>query len=125
MTIEEKLYALLSPVSTPTIAQLYPITAPDLTATPYTVYFVVAQEPLETQQQALVTGLRCWDVQFSSYSESYGTARGETQKIIDFLTTYQDATFRVAFLKTRRTEWDEDTKLIHSMAEFHIMESLG
>lgn len=122
MTIEERLVALLVPA---VVAKCYPLTAPDATTTPYTVYMVVAQEPIETQQESLVTGLRQWDIQFSSYSEAYSTARGQTQAILDFLTTFHDAGIRAVFLKARRTMWDDDTKLHHSMAELHILEALG
>jgi hypothetical protein len=122
VTIEERLYALLVPA---VIDRLSELTAPQGTAVPYSAYFAVNQGPLSTHQEALVTGLREWDFQFSSFASSPLLARAETQKIVGFLTTFQDAGIRVCFLKSRRLSWDDDTKLAHSIAEFTIWEALG
>ena len=123
MTIEERLYQLLSPA---TIAQLFPVTAPDQTATPYTVYRLMDEEPYETQSHALESSLRTWHIQFSSYSENYGTSRSESQKIINLLCNFRDAGIRAVFLKPgRRTTWEDDTKFHHSMIELRITEALG
>lgn len=122
MTIEARLYALLAPA---VITHLSELTAVQGSVPPYSVFFEVGQVPQSTQQQALITGLREWDFQFSSFAISPSLARAETQKIVDYLTTYTDVGIRVCFLKTRRLLWDDDTNLAHSIAEFTILEALG
>lgn len=122
MTIEDKLYGLLCPAI---VDQLSELTAPQGSVAPYSVFFHVGQIPQSTQQEALITGLREWEFQFSSFGKSPALARAETQKIVDFLTTFQDEGIRVCFLKGRRLLWDDDTKVAHSIAEFTILEALG
>ena len=124
MTIEERLYALL--VTGGVIARMAEVTAVQNTALPYSTFFAVAQNPMATQQEALVQGLREWDFQFSSFAESPLLARAETKKIVDYLTSFHDTGIRVCFLKSRHVAmWDDDTKLAHSMAELTIWEALG
>lgn len=123
MTIEERLYALLSG---PVVDQISEVSAPQGTPTPYTVFFRVTPLPIETQQAAYVQSLRMWEFQFTSYATSPLLARAETKKIVDYLTTFQDAGIRVCFLKpSGGVQWDGDAQLFHSIAEFEIIEALG
>ena len=121
MTIEQRLYELLSPI----VTRLYPITPPAGTPTPYTVYLIVAQDPMETMEEGTVTGLRHWEIQFSSYGENYAAIQGQTQAIVDFLIPFRDDGIKVCLLKRRRTILDLNVKLPESMVEFDILETLG
>jgi hypothetical protein len=120
MTIEERLYELLSPF----VTRLYPVSAPAGTPTPYTVYLIVAQDPMETLQDGTVTALKHWEIQFSSYGENYSEIRSQTQAITDFLLPYRDDGIKVCLLKRRRTVLDLHVNLPESMVEFDILETL-
>jgi len=121
MTIEERLVQLLSPF----VDRLYPVTAPAGTPTPYTVYLIVSQEPMDTMGDGSVTALRHWQIQFSSYGENYADIRAQTQAIIDILLPFRDEGIKVCLLKRRRTVLDLHVHLPESMVEFDIIEALG
>jgi hypothetical protein len=121
MTIEQRLYELLSPL----VTRLYPITPPPGTATPYTVYLIVAQDPMETHTEGSVTPIKHWEIQFSSYGGNYDEIQGRTQTIIDFLLPFRDDGIKACLLKRRRTILDLNVKLPESCVEFDILEALG
>jgi len=123
VTIEERLYQLLCPS---VIAELSEGSGIQGVNPPYTAFFRVHGEPLSTQQEAYAQDLRQWVIQFSSYAKTALLARGETKKIVDYLTTYSDSGVRVCFLRpTGGVGWDGDAQLYHSIAEFEITEALG
>lgn len=123
MTIEEKIYSLLVPA---VIARLSEVTAVQASATPYSTFFCIAQEPLATHEEALIQSLRCWEFQFSSFASSPLLARAETKKIVDYLTSAPGNGISVCFLKARHMgPWDDTTKMAHSIAEVIVWETLG
>src|SRR5690242_618658 len=102
MTIEERLYQLLSPF----VTRLSPITPEDLKLTPFTVWTIVAQNPMDTMAEGTVTGLRHWEIQFCTYGPNYNEIQAQTNAIVDFLLPYRDEGIKVCLLKRRRTILD-------------------
>jgi hypothetical protein len=121
VTIEERLYELLSPF----VIRLYGVTPPAGTPTPYTVYLIVAQEPMHSMGDGTVTALKHWQIQFSSYADTYPPAQAQTQAIVDFLLPFRDDGIKVCLLSRRHTVLDLHVKLPESMAEFDILESIA
>jgi hypothetical protein len=108
------------------VARLSEKHAPQGVATPYSVFFCIGQDPLETHQEALVQDLRAWHFQFSSFADSPIHARAETAKIVDYLTGYHDADMPASFLLpgTRIVDWEQDTRLAHSHVDLMVWDSL-
>jgi hypothetical protein len=121
VTIEQRLYEILSPL----VSNLFPITPPEGTGFPYTVYLIVDQVPIETQNDGSVTSLRHWEIQFSTYGPNYADINAQTQIILDTLLPFRDEGIKVCLLKRRRTVLDLHVKLPESMVEFDIFETLG
>lgn len=120
MTIEERLYELLSPF----VIRLYGVTPPAGTPTPYTVYEIALQDTMHTMGEGTVTALKRWQIQFSSYADTYPPAEAQTQAIVDFLTPFRDDGIKVCLIERRHTLLDLHVKLPQSLVEFYISETL-
>jgi hypothetical protein len=120
MTIDELLVQLLVPS---VLGKLYPLTAPDQTKTPYSTYMLISDENLTTHDSPLPSTRR-WNAQFTTYSESYGTARTLGSSIQSTLVGYTDNFITGITPKREHPTWDDMTKLYGWIVELLITEHL-
>lgn len=122
MIIEQKLYQILSLV----VPQVYPISAPVGTTPPYTIYRILAQDPLTTNDGGTVTGIKHWVLEFTSFGvpgSQYGLIDTRTQTIMDTLLPYRDPFITAVLLKTNQTHYDTHYKMDASIVEFDVWEN--
>lgn len=130
MTIEEKLFAILttgSPLPVPQLGtRIYPNNAAQGAATPYLVYNQVSDFPRHTLDGD-VSDMRQWRFQFQIFTPNWTAGRAIRQQLQDFLTTYTDRPAqgiqRIIELNQRYI-WADTQRLHQFILDLDIAESL-
>lgn len=120
MMIEERLIELLVPS---VVAKLYPLMAPDQTVTPYTVYLLISADNLTTHDAPLAVTRR-WNVQFSTYSETYSVTRSQSNAIQAALVGFLDNGISGIIPLREHATWDDVSKLYGWIVELLVTENL-
>jgi hypothetical protein len=130
MTIEEKVYALLSaalpaygsPVSEVVPAnRIKPLGDWQNLARPYIVHFPVSLEP--TQVYGGRAGLNRWFYQVSCFADTHSGARAVADAVTLSLQGLRDDVH--FFLRDHATQFEPDTNISHIALTFEIFEALN
>jgi len=129
VTIEEKLYAILttSPSPVPTLGlRVFPNTAAQGSPFPYCVYMQVSDTPRRSMEGD-VQDMRQWRFQFSVFSPSFSAGKAIRSSLTAFLVGYTDrpATGIQRIIElNQRYLWIETQRLHQFVLDVDIAESL-